>query len=76
MNEYTITDLSAGHKEHFTVAITEKMMQQFFDVTGDENPLHVNEKFAKSRGSESRIVYGMFLRQWLPKDVKGSCEKR
>ena len=59
MNEYRITDLSAGQQESFTVTITEDMMAKFREITGDINPLHVSDDFAKEKGFPQRVAYGM-----------------
>ena len=59
MNEYRITDLSAGQQESFTVTVTEDMMAKFREITGDINPLHVSDEFAKEKGFPQRVVYGM-----------------
>ena len=59
MNEYRITDLSAGQQESFTVTVTEDMMAKFREITGDINPLHVSDDFAKEKGFPQRVVYGM-----------------
>ena len=59
MNEYRITDLSAGQQESFTVTVTEDMMAKFRAITGDINPLHVSDEFAKEKGFPQRVVYGM-----------------
>ena len=59
MNEYRITDLSAGHQESFSVTVTEDMMAKFRAITGDINPLHVSDEFAKEKGFPQRVVYGM-----------------
>ena len=59
MNEYRITDLSAGLQESFTVTVTEDMMAKFQAITGDTNPLHVSDDFAKEKGFPQRVAYGM-----------------
>ena len=59
MNEYRITDLSAGQQESFTVTVTEDMMAKFQAITGDTNPLHVSDDFAKEKGFPQRVAYGM-----------------
>ena len=59
MNEYRITDLSAGQQESFTVTVTEDMMAKFREITGDINPLHVSDDFAKEKGFPQRVAYGM-----------------
>ena len=59
MNEYRITDLSAGQQESFTVTVTEDMMAKFRAITGDINPLHVSDDFATEKGFPQRVAYGM-----------------
>ena len=59
MNEYRITDISAGHQESFSVTVTEDMMAKFRAITGDINPLHVSDEFAKEKGFPQRVAYGM-----------------
>lgn len=59
MNTYSYEDISVGMKESFTVVVTEKMQEDFGGITGDVNPLHLSEDFAKAKGYEGRVVYGM-----------------
>ena len=59
MNEYRITDIAAGQQEHFSVTVTEEMMAKFLDITGDVNPLHTDDEFAKEKGFPQRVTYGM-----------------
>lgn len=65
MNEYTFEEIEIGHKESFTVSITEEMMQKFLDITGDINPLHNDEDYAKSKGNPGRVVYGLLTGSFL-----------
>ena len=59
MNEYRITYLSTGKQESSTVTVTEDMMDKFRAITGDINPLHVSDDFAKGKGFPQRVAYGM-----------------
>lgn len=61
MNEYTygVIDLSNEYAASFSVQITAEMMDRFKDLSGDENPLHVDESYAKIVGFDGRVVYGM-----------------
>ena len=61
-----ITDLDfdqikIGMKKKFTVTITESLIKKFADLTGDFNPLHMDEKYAKSTKFENRVCHGMLL---------------
>lgn len=59
VNEYSISDLTIGQTEEFTVTITEKMQDMFKEITGDINPLHLDQDFARFKGYSDRLVYGM-----------------
>ncbi|NMA06997.1 MAG: MaoC family dehydratase [Ruminococcaceae bacterium] len=59
MNSYSYEELSVGTTETFEVEVTEEMLRAFCEMSGDVNPLHTDEDFAKSRGFDSKVVYGM-----------------
>ena len=68
MNHYTYTDIEVGQTEAFTVSITDEMMSRFYCITGDSNPLHLDDKFAQERKAgryESRVVYGMLTASFI-----------
>jgi len=39
----------------------ENDMNSFGEMIQDKNPLHTDNKFAKSRGFESKVVYGLLI---------------
>ena len=49
MNSYTIHDMVPGLTESFTVTVTEEMMQQFYAITGDCSPIHMDADYAAGR---------------------------
>lgn len=59
MNSYTLTELSPGLTESFTVTVTDEMMRQFYAITGDCSPIHMDTEYAAGRGYPGRVVYGM-----------------
>lgn len=59
MNHYTLTEMTPGLTESFTVTVTEEMMRQFCALSGDVSPIHMDEDYAKARGYAGRVVYGM-----------------
>ena len=65
MNHYTMSDLYVGMKEEFSVTVTEDMLNSYRDITGDVNPLHNDEGYAKERGYAGRVVYGMLTSSFL-----------
>ena len=59
MNEYTYEQIELGQEAHFERIITAEMMEQFKELSGDINPLHCSEDYAKAQGYPARVVYGM-----------------
>ena len=48
-----------GDKRSVTVQVTEKMVQQFAEMSGDFNPIHMDEEYAKGTRFKRRIAHGM-----------------
>ena len=65
MNNYTFDELTVGMTESFKVSITEAMLDAFKGITGDVNPLHNDEEFAKAKGHPGRVAYGMLTASFL-----------
>ena len=65
MNHYRLADLTPGVTESFTVTITEEMMAQFYAITGDNSPIHMDADYAAGRGNPGRVVYGMLGASFL-----------
>ncbi len=65
MNTYTYDEIEVGQAESFTVTVTEDMLGSFKAITGDNNPLHNDEDFAKAKGQPGRVAYGMLTASFL-----------
>jgi acyl dehydratase len=59
MNEYALADVSVGMAQEFSVTVTTAMTTGFVEISGDVNPLHVDERYAGDRGFRDRVVHGM-----------------
>lgn len=59
MNRYSINDIYVGMNQSFSKEITDTMMDDFYQICGDENPLHREKEFARRKGFNDRVVYGM-----------------
>ena len=55
----TFNDLKIGQKASLTKIITEEDLSHFIAITGDTNPIHVDESFAKQTFFGQRIAHGM-----------------
>lgn len=65
MNQYRFEEIAVGMEEAFQVTVTHDMLAQFKDITGDINPLHTDEQFAKGKGYPAKVVYGMLTASFL-----------
>jgi 3-hydroxybutyryl-CoA dehydratase len=53
------SELSIGDKAYMTKTISESDVYMFAGITGDFNPAHVNEEYAKNTIFKTRIAHGM-----------------
>ena len=54
-----IDDFAVGQHATFTKTFTEADVEKFIEVTGDVNPLHVNDAFAAQTPFGRRVLHGM-----------------
>ena len=54
-----IDDLSVGQSASYTRTVTEADVQKFGEVSGDFNPLHFDETYAKATIFRGRIAHGV-----------------
>jgi 3-hydroxybutyryl-CoA dehydratase len=55
----TAADFAVGQRAAFRKTITEADLALFVGITGDVNPLHVDEEFARRTFFGGRIVHGL-----------------
>lgn len=58
MNKFKFNEIEVGYEVSFEFEINEKKMKQFFEITGDNNPLHTDLEYAKEKGYNENVVYG------------------
>ena len=54
-------EISLGYTKNFSVKITEDILNNFASISGDFNPLHMDEEYAKSTKFQKRVCHGMLL---------------
>lgn len=54
-------DRFVGYKVSETFKITDKMVRQFAEMSGDDNPIHLDDEYAKTTRFKKRIAHGMIL---------------
>ena len=52
-------NLKIGDKFSTSKQITDEVVRQFADLSGDYNPIHIDEEFAKTTRFGKRIAHGM-----------------
>jgi 3-hydroxybutyryl-CoA dehydratase len=61
----TINELKVGDTAKFAKTIAESDVYLFAGVTGDLNPAHVNEDYAKDTYFKTRIAHGMLSASFI-----------
>lgn len=73
--KYYLEDLQIGMKSSITSVITGKMIDTFAEITGDNNPIHVDSEFAATTQFGQRIAHGAlsasFISAVLGNDLPG-----
>jgi 3-hydroxybutyryl-CoA dehydratase len=57
----TIAELKTGDFAEFAKTVTEADITIFAGITGDLNPAHINEEYAKNTFFKTRIAHGILL---------------
>ena len=58
MNEYKFNDIQIGAEVSFSYNLDKEKMSKFFEITGDNNPLHTDLDYAIENGYNENVVYG------------------
>ena len=67
--EYKFSNINLGLKKKFSIKITELMVNNFAELSGDFNPLHIDENYAKSTQFKQRVCHGMLLASFFSRLV-------
>lgn len=59
------SEFKIGDKTSYALTVTEAHVVNFAGATGDFNPLHLNEEYAKKTMFKGRIVHGLFVASLL-----------
>ena len=65
--QYFLEDLAVGMTASYDRVVTEDMIEQFADVSGDFNPLHLDEDYAKGTMFKGRIAHGILSAGFISK---------
>ncbi|MCA1786915.1 MAG: MaoC family dehydratase [Desulfobacteraceae bacterium] len=56
-----INEIKEGEKAEIAKTVSEADVYSYAGITGDLNPAHINEEYAKKTFFKTRIVHGMLL---------------
>jgi 3-hydroxybutyryl-CoA dehydratase len=62
---YTIEDLSPGMSAEFARTVSERDVVLFGEVSGDTNPVHFDEAFARATPFKGRIAHGVLTASYV-----------
>lgn len=68
-NKYEFEEIKIGLEHKFTEKITVASLDNFASLSGDYNPLHMDENFAKNTSFKKRVCHGMLLASFFSKLV-------
>ncbi len=60
LHGYYLEDLEVGMSDSYEKTISEADVNLFAELSGDTNPVHLNEEYAAATPFKQRIVHGMF----------------
>jgi 3-hydroxybutyryl-CoA dehydratase len=60
-----LEDLHLGQSAEISHTVTDADIRGFAEVSGDRNPVHLDEAFAASTPFKSRIAHGMLSGSWI-----------
>ncbi len=58
---FTIEQLHLGQKDHFEKTFSDSDVMLFAEISGDRNPVHINDIAAKNSVFGQRVVHGAFV---------------
>ena len=59
--EYNFDELFVGQKANFFKKIDDALVNDFAKISGDFNPLHMNDEYASTTNFKKRVCHGMLL---------------
>ncbi len=62
---YFLEDLKTGMTAERHFCVREEDVQAFADVSGDHNPIHLDQEYAKSSVFEKRVVHGALVASYI-----------
>lgn len=58
-NQISLVDIKIGMEVSYTQTITESDINSFASMSGDKNPIHLDEEYARQSRFKKRLAHGM-----------------
>jgi 3-hydroxybutyryl-CoA dehydratase len=68
--------VSAPEVAPAVLELTQPLLQQYADASGDHNPIHIDEEFAKTTQMGGTIAHGMLVLSFISEMMAGAFGKR
>jgi acyl dehydratase len=65
LNELVFSELSLGQRAELEFAVTADLVRSFVQLSGDRNPLHVDDAHARGRGFLGVVAHGMLVASFV-----------
>lgn len=65
MKSYHLEDLSVGQTAEAAHVVTDADIRGFAEVSGDRNPVHLDEAYAEATRFKGRIAHGMLTASYI-----------
>lgn len=75
-NNFAFEDIAVGSVHVFERVIDADLVEKFADVSGDRNPLHMDEEYARASPFGKRIAHGMLAASFFSALVGMVCPGR
>jgi 3-hydroxybutyryl-CoA dehydratase len=69
MEERSYSEVAIGESAEFTKVIHETDIEKFAEVSGDNNPIHMDEDYAQKTFFKGRIVHGALTTAYFSKII-------
>ena len=67
VQQYFLEDLEVGMRAEYAREVTQDMIECFAEVSGDFNPLHLDEEYARATMFKGRIAHGILSAGFISK---------
>ena len=65
--DFTLDSIQIGQKKNFSQIITKSLIDDFAKISGDFNPLHMDDEYASGTIFEKRVCHGTLLASFFSK---------